>query len=129
MSEFKQIDLNQLQKVEVRDNSNQLWEPAYLLQNIKWHDHPYKVLYELTDCEILRDEFKQCRPYKEPTKRPMTWIEYKKFKDKNPHTIFRRFGAKDVFVEGIGNSNAEIDYYEYSLDYGETWHKLEVEDV
>ena len=72
MSEFKEIDLNQLQKVEVRDNSNQLWEPAYLLQNIKWHDHPYKVLYELTDCEINRGEFKQCRPYKEPTKRPMT---------------------------------------------------------
>ena len=125
-NEFKEIDLNQLQKVEVRDNSNQLWEPAYLLQNIKWHDHPYKVLYELTDCEIWRGEFKQCRPYKEPTKRPMTHREiFNALKKEDcwlrwPETTKNQFCA--------WNAQWIAEEYEITYDGGETWHKLEVED-
>lgn len=120
MSEFKQIDLNQLQKVEVRISREQSWKVAYYLN--KADDGYIRAIHE--DGAVMR--YSQYRPYKEPTKRPMTDRE-----------IFNALKKEDCWLRVLTNED-QIDYWitnfarknhEITYDAGETWHKLEVEDV
>ena len=120
MSEFKEIDLNTLQKVEVRNHESQDWVVAYYLN--KSNDGNIRAILE--DGAVIR--YSHCRPYKEPTKRPMTDRE-----------IFNALKKEDCWLRVLTNED-QIDYWitnfarknhEITYDAGETWDKLEVEDV
>ena len=119
--EFKQIDLSQLQKVEVRDSEDKPWRTAYYLYDRNVPNYPYEVIFE----SMFVSSVKYCRPYKEPTKRPMTDRE-----------IFNALKKEDCWLRDAEKSMefntydtlTHKSFYEITYDGGETWHKLEVEE-
>jgi len=124
-NEFKEIDLNTLQKVEVRNNDIQEWFEAYLLQ-IGDERKKYNVLMKTGNGTLVFKSFFRCRPYKEPTKRPMTDRE-----------IFNALKKEDCWLRWPENTKNQFcgwnsqwfpEEYEITYDAGETWHKLEVEE-
>lgn len=120
-NEFKEIDLNQLQKVWVSDGPNGPWTIRYFIKKHKDSDSPYYAM----DDEGSVFGWKYIRPYKEPTKRPMTDRE-----------IFNALKKEDCWLRWPENTENQFctwhvqwiaEEYEITYDAGETWHKLEVE--
>ena len=120
MSEFKEIDLSQLQKVWVRVQSDGSWKQRWLAKILDRDDCRYLCFNENFDSTTWR----HCRPYKEPTKRPMTNRE-----------IFNALKKEDCWLRDAEKSMefntydtlTHKSFYEITYDGGETWHKLEVE--
>jgi len=124
-NEFKQIDLNQLQKVEVRDHEGQDWYEGYFLQKCKESDRPYRVLMKSGNGSLSIFCWINCKLYGDITKRPMTNRE-----------IFNALKKEDCWLRWPENTKNQFcgwnarwipEEYEITYDGGETWHKLEVE--
>ena len=120
--EFKKIDLNQLQKVEVRDSGKEDWKVRRLLKVNEKNTFPFIVIDEGLNTSV----WKHCRPYKEPAKRLMTDRE-----------IFNALKKEDCWLRLPENNSNQFcswniqwiaEEYEITYDGGETWHKLEVEE-
>ena len=125
MSELKEIDLNQLQKVEYieYDNGSEKWEVGYFISKSINAIYPYRVFVEGVGPILVY----QCRPYKEPTKRPMTDREIFNALKKEDCWLRWPETTKNQFC--TWNAQWIAEEYEITYDAGETWHKLEVEDV
>ena len=122
MSEFKEIDLSQLQKVEVRDNIDGEGYKAKLISIDKESSFPY---YVILDSDGSINKFAYCRPYKEPTKRPMTDREI--FNALKKEDCWLRDAEKTIEFISFDTLTQKA-YFEITYDGGETWHKLEVEE-
>lgn len=122
-NEFKEIDLNQLQKVEVRDNIDGEGYKAKLISIDKESSFPY---YVILDSDGSINKFAYCRPYKEPTKRPMTDREI--FNALKKEDCWLRLPENTINQFFTWNAQWIAEEYEITYDGGETWHKLEVEE-
>lgn len=126
MSEFKEIDLNTLQKVEVRDHEGQDWYEGYFLQKCKESDRPYRVLMKSGYGSLRIGCWINCKLYGDITKRPMTDRE-----------IFNALKKEDCWLQniktcedvGYWTDSCDTKNFVITYDGGETWHKLEVQDV
>jgi len=123
-NEFREIDLNQLQKVEYieYDNGSEKWEVGYFISKTHNTIYPYSVFVEGEGPTLVH----KCRPYKEPTKRPMTNREIFNALKKEDCWLRLPENTKNQFC--TWNAQWIAEEYEITYDAGETWHKLEVID-